>query len=220
MTILKKISVIIMTVCISLSLGGCKIIDYGKGVKAYKNGQYKEANQILSALPGYRDSDNILKESKWKGMCEYLSDKKEADGDKSWKFEMVSEDNKIIYEASMDFNQSMVKGKYKFKIIFSQNSEKADIFGEMYFGLGSAWSDNKAEGTWDIKNYTSGNEVKFSKTEAEGKQVNGSDVTDSSLTAINPEQVKQFIFGGIQKIMKEYDENFTLKDIGFESVEE
>ena len=78
----------------------------------------------------------------------------------------------------------------------------------MYFGLGSAWTDNKAEGTWDIKNYTSGHEVKFSKTEAEGKQVNGSDVTDSSLTEINPEQVKQFIFGGIQKIMKEYDENF------------
>ncbi len=216
----KKLVLLCLILCIVLSLGGCKIIDYSKGVRAYKNGQYKEANQILSALPGYRDSDNILKESKWKGMCEYLSDKKEADGDKSWKFEMVSEDNKIIYEASMGVNQSMVKGKCQFKIVFSQNSEKADIFGEMYLGLGSAWSDNKAEGTWDIKNYTSGNEVKFSKTEAEGKQVNGSDVTDSSLTAINPEQVKQFIFGGIQKIMKEYDENFTLKDIGFESVEE
>lgn len=208
-----KIKIVIMSLILLLVVG-CESSEYKNALKLYNNGEYLEASKIFSKLDNYKDSQELLKNSKWKGLCKYLATPKEVMGEDSWVFSMTAKDNQIIYDADLDLGIN----KMHYKVTFSQNSENAKIEGIMNINLGIAWSNNKAEGTWNIEDYKSG-EIKFDTSSAEGKTATGEKVTESALTEINPNQAKSFIIEGIKKIIEQYDSEYKLKDLGFLAIE-
>lgn len=212
---MKKTKIILVSAAFAaaISATGCDSSDYNKATELYNSGQYSDANAIFSELGDYKDSAQMLKNGEWKELCAYLSESKQKDGDDSWVFKLYSENDQIIYEADM----SMEIANMHYKVTFTQESETAAIEGSMYFKLGSAWSNNTADGKWDIKSYTGG-EIQFENYSAEGVQITGEPVTDPALTYINPEQEDKFIIEGIRSTLD--GSKYTLKDLGFESLGE
>ncbi len=208
-----KIILVAATLVAVISATGCDSSDYKKATELYNSGQYSDANAIFSELGDYKDSAQMLKNGEWKELCAYFSEPKQTEGDDPWVFKMYSENDLIIYEADM----SMDISNMHYKVTFSQESETAAIEGSMYLKLGTAWSNNTADGTWDIKSYTGG-EIPFENSSVEGVQINGEPVTEATLTYINPDQADEFIIEGIRSTLD--GSKYTLKDLGFESLGE
>lgn len=54
---MKRIFAIFLTVCLCLSFTGCKVLDYSKASKYYKEGRYAEALELYTSLGDYADSE-------------------------------------------------------------------------------------------------------------------------------------------------------------------
>lgn len=53
---MKRLTAILLILCLCLSFTGCKAWDYGKASKYYKNAQYAQALELYEALGDYADS--------------------------------------------------------------------------------------------------------------------------------------------------------------------
>lgn len=56
---MKRILAMIITACLCLSFTGCKLLDYSKASKYYKEGQYAQAQELYSSLGDYADSQTM-----------------------------------------------------------------------------------------------------------------------------------------------------------------
>lgn len=56
---MKRILAMMITACLCLSFTGCKLLDYSKASKYYKEGQYAQAQELFSSLGDYADSQSM-----------------------------------------------------------------------------------------------------------------------------------------------------------------
>lgn len=53
---MKRIIVLFLTCCLCMCFTGCKVLDYGKATKCYKDGQFAQALELYTGLGDYADS--------------------------------------------------------------------------------------------------------------------------------------------------------------------
>lgn len=152
-------------------------------------------------------------QSKWSEMCKYLASVKEFTDERNWTYSMVAQGEQIVFNADAEISEGIFQFNYDYRFVFTENAEAVDITSTETVHFGKAWYKAEGEGKLNLKDYIGG-EILIETTEIDGTNALGAPVTNTASLNINETIAKSFM-NGIKKIMSQYDNEFTLKDLGF-----